>query len=37
LEKALAGVKRGEVVSLQLSFMQNGQWTSSVVRLRAGG
>jgi serine protease Do len=37
-QKAMAGVKKGDVVSLQLSIMgQNGQWASSVVRLRAGG
>ncbi len=37
-QKAMAGVKKGDVVSLQLSFMtQSGQWQSIVARLRAGG
>ena len=37
-QKAMVAVKTGDVVSLQLSFMnQDGQWQSFVSRLRAGG
>jgi serine protease Do len=37
-QKAMATVKKGDVVSLQLSFLnQQGQWQSFVARLRAGG
>jgi serine protease Do len=37
-QKAMAAVKTGDVVSLQLSFLnQQGQWQSFVRRLRAGG
>jgi serine protease Do len=37
-QKAMAGVKQGDVVSLQLSLpTQTGAWTTIVVRLRAGG
>jgi serine protease Do len=37
-QKAMAAVKKGDVVSLQLSFLnQQGQWQSFVARLRAGG
>ncbi len=37
-QKAMASVKKGDIVSLQLSLMaQNGQWQSIVARLKAGG
>ena len=37
-QKAMSGVKRGQIVSLQLSAMDsNGQWVSRVVRVKAGG
>ncbi len=37
-QKAMASIKKGDIVSLQLSFMnQAGQWQSFVARLRTGG
>jgi serine protease Do len=36
-EKAMSGVRKGDIVSLQLALNGNGQWTTSVVRLKAGG
>jgi serine protease Do len=37
-QKVMAGIKKGNIVSLQLSFMtQNGEWQNTFIRLRAGG
>jgi serine protease Do len=37
-QKAMSGIKQGDVVSLQLAVAgTNGQWTTSVVRVKAGG
>ncbi len=36
-QKAMRDVKRGDVVSLQLALNANGQWSQSVVRVKAGG
>lgn len=37
-QKLMSGVKRGDIVSLRLSAMDNnGQWVNSVVRIKAGG